>query len=676
MNFWKRQSDARQRGKFLLFTFFAVLLILIILPYILIILPYIIIYSGITIFQYSGSDDVEFLRKRIMDAIRIWKNPLFYISFLVITTPIIGGAIIQFFRLFRDSGKSVAEMLDGTFVHPSSRGFYKRRLLNIVSEMSIASGVPIPRTYILQKEPGINALVAGKSQNHAVLCVTRGACELLKRDELQGVIAHEFSHLLNGDMAFHTLMLGLLHGFFLSARVGEKLDITSGSGYFFRDMIFWFLKMFSYMLLFPFWLWIYGLVCGSVGKCVKAAFSRSREYLADACAVQFTRYPKGLADSMKTIGALPRWQVIRRTNSLECSHFFFTDGTPPSLMFSLFPSHPPLKKRIKRLDADFDGSFSEIDRKILKKEIFTIKDRIKDPQVLVASALAMECTLPRTDRIDLLTDRLGSFNSSDIAHSEKVIRDVNPELLDMTTSAEKAVMLVYAILTERIDKNVRISQKNLLKEEYAENLYVLYCKAAELLDKKIYSRMILLELAMPALRTLSMVEYDRFRMHCRTLVLMDDKLTLYEYALTTTIAFILDPVFGFDDMPEAQKKAAGQQKNDIESIISFVAWCGADNNAAEAEIAFCAGVKHLPWKDLNLNLQSLQPFDPNDMTFALKSISRRSLRHKKNVIDACMVTIGADSVITPVEWDILRAFAMMLECAMPLLPPSQEIEVI
>jgi Zn-dependent protease with chaperone function len=664
MNFWSRQDATRQKSKILFVCFFVVLACCALLPYFC-------IYSGVSLFKHITSEEIQSLKITLLDGLKLWKQPVFYISALIMGLPIIGGAILQFSRLVSDSGKVIAEMLNGYAIPSHTEDFYQRRLLNIVDEMSIASGVPIPRVYILNDEPGINALVAGKTSHNAVLCVTRGACELLKRDELQGVIAHEYSHLLNGDMAFHTLMLGLLHGFFLSVKTSKKLDIAeSGSGVLWKDLLFLVVQLISFILLLPIWLWLYGMILGTIGKIMKASFSRTREYLADACAVQFTRYPKGLADAMKTIGALPRWQVIRRANHLELSHFFFTDGTPPPLMFSIYPSHPPLKKRIKLLDADFNGNFPAINRGELKKKIYTLKDKMHHTDDILAAGLLMHCDIPRKLRIDSLCNSFGTFSKNDIEQTSNILRQIPPLLHDMTKKSEQATALIYALLTERENKKLRKVQLDLLREQCSLDVMTGHANASALLNETTYYHMILVELSMPALRTLSVKEYDAFRTICRHLVLMDDCLTLYEYAVTTCLRSMLDPFFGFAKKQKEAETIPSQQKiPEFEMILSIMAWCGSDNET-EARKAFDAGVKTLPGQAIKMELKSLKPFDPDLMTISIREICRQSLQRKKSILDACMTTIGADMVIKPVEWNILRAFAMMLDCPLPLLPPD------
>lgn len=662
MNFWARQAAAKKRGKILFLVFFLTLMFCALVPYAL-------IYSGISFCQCFPIRDSALFYNKLLDGFKFWNQPVFYFTAFVIGFPIIGGALIQQLRLARDSGRIVAEMLQGTLVPPSAHGFYQRRLYNIVEEMAIASGVPIPRVYLLNDEAGINALVAGRNSHDAVLCVTRGACELLKRPELQGVIAHEFSHLLNGDMAFHTTMLGTMHGFFISIKTSKKLDIAEGgSGYFFRDILLMVMQVIALVLLIPLWLWLYGMIFGAVGKMLKAAFSRSREYLADACAVQFTRYPQGLANAMKKVGGLAKWQVIRHSSNVELSHFFFTDGTPPPLMFNLFPSHPPLKKRIALLDEQFKGVFPEIDRKKMKEQIRELKEEINQPENIIPAGIILDCDIPRQLRIESLVNRFGTFNSNDLEQSAKMLRIIPQELYGMTKTPETAMGLIYALLTDREDKRVYKAQVEIL-EQVTENIIQAHNKAFKLISENDYFHMLLVELSIPALRSISPKNYDAFRTICRHLILVDNKFTMLEYALTTAFSVILDPFFGMAEKQETQIADIRQQSQEFSMILSMLAWCGAEGQQ-DAKQAFSAGCKALPWDEIKLEFKSLQPFEPDKITLAIRNLSRQPPNRKKHIIEACLVTIGADAIIKPVEWDILRAFSMMLDSPLPILPPG------
>ncbi len=664
MNFWSRQALARKRSKAFFVCFLLAMATSAFSPYMIFQAAWILIAK---IFGFTA----ESVQTLVIEALSFWGNPSFYITMALSAVPIVGGALLQISRLLPDSGSAVAMMLNGTQSFSGACDFFQQRLHNIVEEMSIASGVPIPRIFILDQESGINALVAGASSQRAVLCVTRGACELLSRDELQGVIAHEYSHLLNGDMAFHTFMLGLMHGYFISLKTSRWLDITTGThGKFLKDMAMLLLQVLAILLLLPVWLWLYGRIFGTIGRIIKSAFSRSREYLADACAVQFTRYPKGLADAMKKVGAMPRAQILRRSNNFELSHFFFSDTTPPPLMFSIYPSHPPLKKRIKQLDPQFNGKFPEVDRRKLKKEILSLRDKISNPEVVSGEGFLIACAAGRDQRFLSMLERFGTFDKNDMLQVEKILGHIPKELYLMTQSPETACPLTYALLTDRGNHHFRNVQAQLLKDNIPSPQLEHCAKAFSLLEEQQYMGMILLELSIPAFRTLTPEGYDLFRSTCRLMALADNKLSIFEYALTTCLSVILDPIFRLKEKPSKRLRTVNSLSDELGLLLSAMAWCGA-TSSKEASEAFSQGIKSLPWKEIKLELRPAANFDPEEMTKAIKVLCSQTPQRKKHVIEACSTVIGADALITNAEWEVLRAFAMMLECPIPILPPAE-----
>ncbi|MDX1683051.1 MAG: M48 family metallopeptidase, partial [Phycisphaeraceae bacterium] len=276
---------------------------------------------------------------------------------------ILFGSIGKMFEL-RDGGRVVAEMLGGRRVEPATTDPHERKLMNVVEEMSIASGTPVPPVYLLDDETGINAFAAGFEATDAVIGVTRGCIEKLSRDELQGVIAHEFSHVIHGDMRLNLRMIGWIYGIFALAAIGEGLmrvvwysggssrrSNRDGGG----AIVFAVLAAGLVLL-------IIGYVGMALGKMIQASVSRQREYLADASAVQYTRYPEGIAGALKKIGGYGKMgSDLGVTGAGQFNHMFFGRNRDHLDPFDgLYASHPPLTNRISRLDPAFDGTFPEI----------------------------------------------------------------------------------------------------------------------------------------------------------------------------------------------------------------------------------------------------------------------------------------------------------------------------
>ena len=274
-------------------------------------------------------------------SVGLWQPDLFLWSTLATLAVILIGSVTKTLELHR-GGSAVAEMLDGRLINSNSTDLDERKLLNVVEEMAIASGVPVPQVYVMDNEAGINAFSAGFSTSDAAIGVTRGGMKKLSRDELQGVIGHEFSHILNGDMRLNLRLMGLIFGILCLTVVGRVLLRTRGRK--------------NPLPLLGLALVIIGWVGVFFGRLIQAAVSRQREFLADASAVQFTRNPGGLAGALKKIGGLASGSQLTSAHALEASHLFFANGMRNSL-FGIMATHPPLPERIRALDPSFDGKF-------------------------------------------------------------------------------------------------------------------------------------------------------------------------------------------------------------------------------------------------------------------------------------------------------------------------------
>jgi len=278
-----------------------------------------------------------------------WDMELF-----AVVAPVVGGIILlgSLFKLMQLSGGGsvVARDLGGRQVDPSTTDLLERRLINVVEEMSIASGLPAPEIWILDEEEGINAFAAGTDPTNAVVGVTRGCLERLNRDELQGVIAHEFSHILNGDMKLNMRLIGWIFGLVMIAMLGrmllELLRFSRGS----RDS-----KGGGAVLAVVAAgaaLWLVGSIGVFFAKLLQASVSRQREFLADASAVQFTRNPDGLANALRKVGGFSKNGAIQTSRAAEARHLFFANS---QLMKLGFATHPPLDVRIRAIDPGWQG---------------------------------------------------------------------------------------------------------------------------------------------------------------------------------------------------------------------------------------------------------------------------------------------------------------------------------
>ena len=302
------------------------------------------------------------------------------------------GSLFKIIQL-GSGGKAVAEAMGAMPVKPNSRDPHERRLINVVEEMALAAGTPVPGIYIMHEEQGINAFAAGYTSSDAVVAVTYGTMTRLNRDELQGVVAHEFSHIVNGDMRINIHLMGLLHGILLVALLGEILMRTGGRT---SDRSRLVLFVGGWMLLTTGYLGLF------FGRMIKAAVSREREYLADAAAVQFTRNPAGLVGALKKIGGYSRGSEVERPNAEFASHLFFASG-----IASLFSTHPPLGERILRIDPGWDEEYEILPDKYM--------DSAKDAGPAPALAGAIP-EVPETVHVE----RYSSFGAPDATETVDV----------------------------------------------------------------------------------------------------------------------------------------------------------------------------------------------------------------------------------------------------------------
>ena len=254
-----------------------------------------------------------------------------------------------------EGGPAVARLLGGKPLDPNTREADERRVLNVVEEMAIASGTPVPEVYLLAQEQGINAFAAGRTPADAVVGVTEGTARHLSRDELQGVVAHEFSHILNGDMRLNLRLIGVIHGILVISMIGYFVMRSGGGSSRGRKK-----GGAGAVVILGLALYVIGWIGVFFGRLIKAGVSRQREFLADAAAVQFTRNPLGISGALQKIGGLGAGSRIAHRRAEEASHLFFSNALKKSFL-GLTATHPPLEERIRRIDPSFDGTFPAVE---------------------------------------------------------------------------------------------------------------------------------------------------------------------------------------------------------------------------------------------------------------------------------------------------------------------------
>jgi Zn-dependent protease with chaperone function len=283
---------------------------------------------------------------------RDWFQPkLFCLTTGLALAVILGGSLLRIAELSKGGG-AIAERLGGRLIGATTKDAAERRYLNVVQEMALASGLPVPLCYVIDGDETINAFAAGNTPQDAAVGVTRGALRNLTRDELQGVIAHEFSHIGNGDMKLNLRIIGTVAGLTALAQLGYiivRIGLNSGSS---RKNNLWPLAIAGLVVV------LVGLGGVFFARVIQASVSRQREYLADASAVQFTRNPLGLASALRKVAGLSGAQREASSAELEAQHMFFAGSA--GFLESLFSSHPPIAERIRRVDPAFDGHIPDV----------------------------------------------------------------------------------------------------------------------------------------------------------------------------------------------------------------------------------------------------------------------------------------------------------------------------
>ena len=464
---------------------------------------------------------------------------------------IVGGSLFKVAQL-SGGGHVVAESLQGRRVFPDTNDAVEKRLLNVVEEMALASGVPVPPVFILDREEGINAFAAGYSPSDAVVAVTRGTAENLSRDELQGVVAHEFSHILNGDMRLNIRLIGVLHGILLLGLIGRilfRMAANSGGSRSSRDSkgsgaIYFLLIGLAVMAL--------GFLGTLMGNIIKAALSRQREYLADASAVQFTRNPSGLAGALKRIGGAVTGSKLQAANASEASHLFFAQGVWEGLT-SLTATHPPLPKRIRRLEPQWDGSFV---MPPLTPAAFNSPGPsgaglmgagagMMSPGAMVglaAAAAASEKVVP-VAVVAKAADQVGDPKERHREYAAALIESLPPLVRDSVHEPYGARAVLFGLLADK-NPEIRATQLKRLRELAKPDIVDLTNKLLPYIDLlDVRARLPLVDMSLPALRAMSASQYREFLTCFKELVAADNRLGLFEWTLYRVLLRNLTPQF-------------------------------------------------------------------------------------------------------------------------------------
>ncbi|EGQ9457722.1 M48 family metallopeptidase [Vibrio parahaemolyticus] len=558
------------------------------------------------------------------------------LSFVGVLTVVSISSFIRLSELNANGGRGVAESIGGKLISTDTSNAKHRQLLNVVEEMSIASGIPVPPVYVMAEEHGINAFAAGMSIDDAVIGVTQGALDAFSRDELQGVIAHEFSHILNGDMRLNTRLIGALFGITCIAHFGHLILDNSNSTRHVSRSSSDSNKGFAVIILIAIVCLVLGWLGTLFGNMIKAAISRQREFLADASAVQFTRNDQGIAGALKKIGSNVQGSTLNTKASDEMSHMMF--GQSKLSGFSgLFATHPPLDERIRRIEPNWDGSYAQ--------HSHAQNTAFGNEQV---SGFAVGGGSPASQ---------SASPSEQLSETGKqLISQLPPELVDIAREPYSTRFIAFALIFDGSD-----IQREMIKS------YVPLASQSTLLpwldyDLPLHLRFPLLELALPALKSLSEAQKISLCKVLRELSETDNQYSLAEWCVINLLEKQLLASFGFIK----QHKTLKQLEESVFWLLRELAWV-SHSQADKAQRAYHCALAHLGFPEVKL-----EPANSNWhlSRAALELLLQLKPKDRRIFVKACRLAIESDGEITVAEGELYRVIACFLEVPEPPLTIS------
>ena len=592
--------------------------------------------------------------------------------FLIIGLPVLFVLTIVGLSKKRElsiGGKAIAQQLDGRLISANTTDPKERQLLNVVEEVAIASGVVNPPVFVIN-ELGINAFAAGFDINDAVIGITRGAIDHLNRDELQGVIAHEFSHIFNSDMRLNITLISLLHsimfigssGYYILRSVGGSRSKSDGN---------------ILVLLIGLGLLIIGYVGTFFGNLIKAFINKQREYLADASAVQFTRNNLGIASALKKIGGLYEGSKISNPQAAEISHMFFASGVS-----SLFATHPPLSARILMLDPSWDGEFisSENNKAVATNSSATNNspwnfynqtsnkkgvdyNDSSHPNIESGHEKKRMSFAPMAHN---MIQNIGNIDKESIAQAHDLISSIPEDIKNATSNPFSARAVIYSLIM--VEGAFYQKQLQILQTDPDQEVFKLTNKLypeVNKMDKKL--RLTIIELSASSLKQLSSAQYQSFKKNIKLLISIDSKVDLFEWSLVKILFNALDRGFSKEFIEKKSHYNLQAIKNEASLFLSLMSHTASDNEE-EARQDFKSAT-------INQNLIGFSFVSKNEITIqalnnAILKLEELNPLEKQRLLNACAGCMGEQEASFLEAGLLLRAFSATLKCPIPLHHPN------
>jgi len=629
VNFFEYQQKARSRTKLLVFLF-----ILAVLGVGTGIYFAIMLVANPEAFQSEYAEEVS------------WWDPELFVIVVGSTLAFIGLASLFRIATLAQGGGAVARMLGGRQVEPNTSDIKEKTLYNVVEEMAIAAGLPVPEVYVLDSESGINAFAAGFTPDRAAVAVTRGTLETLTRDELQGVMAHEFSHILNGDMRLNIRLMGVLFGIMAITVIGRILLRTARFG-------------FSRgrgkgggnpLPIIGLAMIVIGYIGVLIGRIIQAAVSRQREYLADSSAVQFTRNPLGIGMALRKIQAYVYGSYLSSAHADEVGHFLFGPGLP-GFFQSIFATHPPIEERIRRINP-----------KLLKEEV-ALKPPASPAPVQASLSGAFSGNQVVVNPSGLI-NRVGVLDAQTLALSSALMASLSAELVSATHSQQGARELLFALLMGG-EAGTRQAQLLALKNSPQPVDTQRVFSLVELLDRADPAvRLPLLEKAAAILRTQSPPQKRQLLATVQELVAADNRMDLFEFIASC----LLEHRFGLWTTAGSVYQRVDKLDWHLAHLLALLCQAGNPQDAEAAQKAFCGAIERLRSPRAALLVEAFRGGrlgNFGQVKEALKRLSHASDGVKQTILESINFCVLADGRVSVQEAELVRLIYSIMGAPLP-----------
>jgi len=596
MDFFAAQDRARQKSRRLVFWF-------------------VLAVMGIVTVTYLGTSFLMGFDNQ--EVFLLWDGKRFFLVFLLVGGGIAAASLFKIWQISHLGGTLVAEELGGSLITRETKDPAEKRLLNVIDEMSIAAGIPAPLAFVLTEETSLNAFAAGLSTRDSVIGVTYGLLKTMNRDELQGVIGHEVSHIVNGDSRLNIKLIGTLFGIYAITVIGRFMMRARG-------------RNAAPAVLGGLLLCVTGAIGLFFGRLIQAAVSREREYLADASAVQFTRHPGGLASALNKLRDLG--SQIEHPQAAAASHLFF--GASCS---SLFATHPPLDDRILRLG----GRLSS------RRKTFQPTD------------FAPHGAMPVSH---LNAGMAQGIPPASIAQAQTLLAALPETLRQHAWHVTGATGIIGGLFFSD-QPDVRLQQEKQLPPAALPAAQELYQWLSSQPEQGAHYRIVWLDIALPTLREAPEAERRQLLILAAALIHADGHVSPSEFALYSLMRGVLLP-------PSARRVKRSELRldqldQDIASLLALLAHAGHEEPEM-AKAAYQAAFACSPAR-ASVPFPSITALSLTAISQALAHLVLTTPPYRKKLLDACAVAIRHDGKVTPVETELLRAFAQSLDCPAPLM---------